>query len=775
MGTQQMMSVPYALYAANSGSNAGWADSAGNIHNTNTTQRVGIGTTTPATRLHVADSSVVFTGGEFPSSEMAGNPPVSGPGNRMMWYADKAAFRVGGAYSNEWDKENVGTYSFASGSNTTASGNNSTAMGSETTASGDVSTAMGGFTVASGSHSTAIGTGTIASGFVSTAMGGFNTASGENSTAIGNYCNASGDYSTAIGTGSYTIGMLSTAIGTNAVSEGHGSNAMGSSLTRATGDYSFSIGTYTHATGDLSTAMGTYSSTNNKKGSFIIGDASHLTLSYGDYPTVELFGLAGTNNDADNQMMMRFAGGYKLYNDTLASKGLEITPSGSAKYMSNVTATFTDRSLVDKHYVDSVAAGGSSSGWADTAGNIHNTNTTQRVGIGTTTPAARLHVADSSVVFTGESDPWSTYFSDTYGNPPVSGPGSRMMWYADKAAFRVGGALENEWDKENVGVFSFASGWGNKASGEMSTAMGVTTTASGVTSTALGNWTIASGDYSFALGAAGTTASGDYSTAISVNSTASGDYSTVMGGRDNTASGDYSTVIGVQSGAEGDFSIAMGYQTGASGDYSTAMGNHVSTNGKTGSFAVGDNTEFYTYNDAPNQMMMKFSGGYKLYTDTFATVGVSLPAGGNSWATISDRNKKENFAAVDGEAFLRKIAKFNLTSWNYKGQDPATHRHYGPMAQDFYAAFGKDQYGTIGNDTTISQADMEGVSFVAIQALVKENEAMKAKINHLEQKNSTLNTELNVLKAELTNNLQETNNRMQEIEKLLRKENTAAK
>jgi hypothetical protein len=220
----------------------------------------------------------------------------------------------------------------------------------------------------------------------------------------------------------------------------------------------------------------------------------------------------------------------------------------------------------------------------------------------------------------------------------------------------------------------------------------------------------------------------------------------------------------------------MGRVTEASGERSTALGCLVSTNSKSGSFIIGDNSSTYLrQNDADNQMMMVFAGGYKLHTNSAASIGVSLAAGGNSWATISDRNKKENFAAVDGEAFLKKIAKFNLTSWNYKGQDPATHRHYGPMAQDFYAAFGKDQYGTIGNDTTISQADMEGVSFIAIQALVKENEALKAKINQLENKNSTLSNELNVLKAELTNNLQETNNRMQEIEKLLRKENTAAK
>lgn len=58
----------------------------------------------------------------------------------------------------------------------------------------------------------------------------------------------------------------------------------------------------------------------------------------------------------------------------------------------------------------------------------------QNVGIGTTTPNARLHVADSAVLFTGPP----IIISPTIFDPPASGAGSRMMWYAAKAAFRVG-------------------------------------------------------------------------------------------------------------------------------------------------------------------------------------------------------------------------------------------------------------------------------------------------------------------------------------------------
>jgi hypothetical protein len=64
-----------------------------------------------------------------------------------------------------------------------------------------------------------------------------------------------------------------------------------------------------------------------------------------------------------------------------------------------------------------------------------------------------------------------------------------------------------------------------------------------------------------------------------------------------------------------------------------------------------------------------------------------------------------------------------LTSWNYKGQREI--RHYGPMAQDFYAAFGHDALGQVGCDTLINSHDFAGVTFAAVQALIRENEQLK--------------------------------------------------
>jgi len=119
-------------------------------------QNVGIGTTTPKARLHVLDSSVVFSGTEIVSLPAA-NPPVSGSGKRMMWYADKAAFRTGYVQNSEWDNNNVGPYSFAAGFNTKAVGSTSLALGYQTTALADYSTAFGNQTIAKGYSSTVIG------------------------------------------------------------------------------------------------------------------------------------------------------------------------------------------------------------------------------------------------------------------------------------------------------------------------------------------------------------------------------------------------------------------------------------------------------------------------------------------------------------------------------------------------------------------------------------------------------------------------------------------
>jgi hypothetical protein len=99
--------------------------------------------------------------------------------------------------------------------------------------------------------------------------------------------------------------------------------------------------------------------------------------------------------------------------------------------------------------------------------------------------------------------------------------------------------------------------------------------------------------------------------------------------------------------------------------------------------------------------------------------GVNRIEGQVSFTSVSDRNQKENFKPVDGEEVLEKIREIPVQSWNYIDHDPKEFRHYGPVAQDFFAAFGHDDIGTVGTPTTINSGDMQGILMIAVQALEK--------------------------------------------------------
>jgi hypothetical protein len=100
--------------------------------------------------------------------------------------------------------------------------------------------------------------------------------------------------------------------------------------------------------------------------------------------------------------------------------------------------------------------------------------------------------------------------------------------------------------------------------------------------------------------------------------------------------------------------------------------------------------------------------------------GVSLAAGGGSWSSLSDRDSKENVVAVDARQVLDRLAQLPIATWNYKSQEPAM-RHIGPMAQDFFAAFG------VGEDQRhITGIDADGVALAAVQGLNRKLEASLA-------------------------------------------------
>jgi hypothetical protein len=197
--------------------------------------------------------------------------------------------------------------------------------------------------------------------------------------------------------------------------------------------------------------------------------------------------------------------------------------------------------------------------------------------------------------------------------------------------------------------------------------------------------------------------------------TVTDNYSTVGGGKDNTASGAYATIGGGKGNtAYGNYStIPGGYNNSVYGNFSFAAGHGARTNA-TGSFVWADSAfseDFIC--DAANQFDVRCTGGARFVSGKgglFYT-GVVLTPGGTSWGSLSDRNVKENFAPVDGQDILKRLASTSIETWNCKAQDPSI-RHIGPMAQDFYAAFSVGE-----DDKHISTMDADGVALAAIQGL----------------------------------------------------------
>jgi trimeric autotransporter adhesin len=265
----------------------------------------------------------------------------------------------------------------------------------------------------------------------------------------------------------------------------------------------------------------------------------------------------------------------------------------------------------------------------------------------------------------------------------------------------------------------------------------------GVQNTATGFWALYSNYEGIDNTASGSQAL--FSNTTGGANTASGAFALYRNnGSENTASGFhalYSNTTGDGNTACG--SIALQYNT--TGNYNTALGFAALRYNTTGSdntaigwgagtpFGMGD---LINATAIGNGAMVNASNKIR-----FGNTAVTVIEGQVPYTYTSDRNEKENFRAVDAEAVLAKIRGLNVTSWNYKGQDAKQFRHYGPVAQDFFAAFGHDAVGTIGTPTTITSGDLDGILLIAAQALEKrtveqqkEIAALKAELEEIKRK-----------------------------------------
>jgi hypothetical protein len=325
------------------------------------------------------------------------------------------------------------------------------------------------------------------------------------------------------------------------------------------------------------------------------------------------------------------------------------------------------------------------------------------------------------------------------GGIPIEGSGSRFMWLPYKGAVRGGYINGTQWDDANIGYFSTAFGNNARASGDYGFAAGSDAIAANSNSVALGQYVTASGAASVALGYYAHT------------NTRQGSF--VFSDRSVVDDGNFATDESFKAAVNHSFNVratgGLWFFTNTAVNTGLRLSHLLPTNAAYGSFVWTDrSSDSGVTPTAQNQTIFRSSGGYWLYSDSGLSAGVTLAPGAGAWTTISDRNKKENFLAVDGEDVLRRLHDVPVTTWNYKSQD-RTIRHMGPMAQDFYAAFGLDN-----TDKGITTVDMDGVVLAGVKALDTRTKTQQQRIDALEAENAALRQRLERIEKLLSDNQQ---------------------
>lgn len=323
-----------------------------------------------------------------------------------------------------------------------------------------------------------------------------------------------------------------------------------------------------------------------------------------------------------------------------------------------------------------------------------------------TVGGGQLNIASAShATVAGGRENSATYFYATIGggyantttarDSVISG-GSRNSVSAPYGT--IGGGIQNNASAPNTTI---AGGAYNSATDDFATIAG-------------GTRNLASGFNSVIGGGAGNLSSADQSTISGgLGNQAVGAYASIGGGHENVVDGAYATIPG-------------GFSNQANGNYSVAMGHQARVDeNHAGTFLFSDSNNFTFASIAENEFAVRATGGIRLVTgideNGQSTTGVLLPSGSGSWATLSNRDSKENITSIDPNKILIGVSELPITSWHYKGQDASVF-HIGPMAQDFYKSFGFGE-----DEKHISTVDADGVALASIQALYqisKEQEAI---------------------------------------------------
>jgi hypothetical protein len=349
-----------------------------------------------------------------------------------------------------------------------------------------------------------------------------------------------------------------------------------------------------------------------------------------------------------------------------------------------------------------------------------------QIGIGTTHPAAALDVATGDLnlagnllkggtLFMHNSGSHNTFLGENAGNVTMTGEGNTAGGSSAFNSNTSGGANT---------AFGFAAlshnttGFGNNASGMYS-----------LSSNTTGFGNVATGQYTLYSNTKGTGNIATGAQTLYSNTTGNGNIATGTNALYNNLTGSTNVAIGVAAllnNTSGSGNIAIGDNALLT---NATLGNNIGL----GNFADVAQDGLFNATAIGYAAVVNASNKIRLGNSSVSVIEGQVP-----FTFTSDRNQKENFRPVDGVAVLRKLGDINITSWNYIGHDARQFRHYGPVAQEFFAAFGHDGVGVVGTPTTINSGDLEGILFAAVQALDQQNRV-------LEQQNAALQRRIEAL------------------------------
>jgi hypothetical protein len=112
------------------------------------------------------------------------------------------------------------------------------------------------------------------------------------------------------------------------------------------------------------------------------------------------------------------------------------------------------------------------------------------------------------------------------------------------------------------------------------------------------------------------------------------------------------------------------------------------------------------------------TGGWKLAKTLFNTTGY--------WQISCARALKNNIVPLDENEMLQKISELDVSRWNYKAEGPSV-THIGPVAEDFYRLF-----KTGWSEKELPPTESAGVSLAGVKALSAKLNAQQSRIDRLE-------------------------------------------